>query len=81
MSVRGAGVLPPAGLSVKLMPSSVVGVPTPVVSPQQAECRGLLPHGLQCHHALPSAQGTDWPVSFPSSLVTQTHAHTLFMSW
>ena len=38
-----------------------------MVSTQQAQRRGLLPHGLQHHHALPAAQGTV-PASLPSLL-------------
>lgn len=28
-----------------------------VVSPEQAQCWRLFPHGLQCHNAIPNAQG------------------------
>lgn len=28
-----------------------------VVSLEQAQCWRLFPHGLQCHHAVPNAQG------------------------
>lgn len=48
-------------------PCSPAGVPTRMVSTQQAQRRGLLPHGLQHHHALPAAQGTV-PASLPSLL-------------
>lgn len=45
---------------------SPAGVPSRVVSTQQAQRGGLLPHGLQHHHALPPAQGTAPGPSSPS---------------
>lgn len=39
-------------------PCSPAGVPSRMVPAQQAQRGGLLPHGLQHHHALSPAQGT-----------------------
>lgn len=46
-------------------PCSPAGVPSRMVPAQQAQRGGLLPHGLQHHHALSPAQGTV-PASLPS---------------
>lgn len=54
-------------------PCSPAGVSSRMVSTQQAQRRGLLPHGLQHHHALSPAQGTvlgslpSFPTLSPSS--------------
>lgn len=49
-----------------LFPLSSDYPPSGMVSPEQAQCRGLFPHGLQRYHTLPAAEGNPGNVqAFP----------------